>query len=395
MLQTLISTRNGTAPIARGGWLDALRFIVAAMIILHHFQAAGPHALAETLHPVFERGGFLLTNFFLIDSGYVLMRVYGGQVGSGRMSADDFFLKRYLRVVPAHLMMGLGLVALVLIGTAVGAPPRNPEWFAWDQLPAQLALVQSFGVHGGLGWNAPSWSISALIGCYLAFPWLLKAITRLGPASVLIGAVSLYLLVNELTWALLGYPVYQMPMRYGFIRALPLFMLGMALAWFAQRVWFAPRLAAVAGIAAAVALAALQWFDKNAIASLVCISVIILAAGAIPVRKPSRLVEQAALISFSMFITNEVVRIAWFGAANVAIARFDLSEPIQWALWGAGVLAAFVFAACFHYAIDNPVQNRIKAWLRARASSPDRGDRRFPTPAAPRGAHTAPPPAIP
>ena len=101
---TLISTRNETTPIARGGWLDALRFIVAFLIILHHFQAAGPVPLAEAVHPVFERGGFLLTNFFLIDSGYVLMRVYGGSLAGGRMSAGDFFAKRFLRVWPAHIV---------------------------------------------------------------------------------------------------------------------------------------------------------------------------------------------------------------------------------------------------------------------------------------------------
>src|SRR4051794_19080363 len=106
MAWTPISTRNETPPIVRGGWLDALRFIVASLIILHHFQGAGPLALAESVHPVFERGGFLLTNFFLIDSGYVLMRVYGSSVGKGAMSAKDFFLKRFLRVYPAHLIMG-------------------------------------------------------------------------------------------------------------------------------------------------------------------------------------------------------------------------------------------------------------------------------------------------
>ena len=42
------------------------------------------------------------------------------------------------------------------------------------------------------------------------------------------------------------------------------------------------------------------------------------------------------MVSFSMFITNEVVRIAWFGVANVAIARLGLSEPVQWAIWGRG-----------------------------------------------------------
>ncbi|MGH6978941.1 MAG: acyltransferase family protein, partial [Brevundimonas sp.] len=313
MAWTPISTRNETPPIVRGGWLDALRFIVASLIILHHFQGAGPLALAEGVHPVFERGGFLLTNFFLIDSGYVLMRVYGGSVGRGAMSAKDFFLKRFLRVYPAHLIMGLSLVVLMLVSAAMGIAPRAPEWFRWDQLPAQLTLTQAFGVPGGLGWNAPSWSISALIGCYLAFPWMLRGLMRVGPWGALVAGVGLYLVANQLTWTFLGYPVYQMPMGYGFFRALPLFFLGMALAWFAQKVWIAPRLAGWTGIAAALMLAFVQYFDKHALISLVCISLIIVAAGAIPTPRPSKWVEKAAQVSFSMFITNEVVRIAWFG----------------------------------------------------------------------------------
>jgi len=364
MAWTAISTRNETPPIARGGWLDALRFIVASLIILHHFQAAGPMPLAELINPVFERGGFLLTNFFLIDSGYVLMRVYGPSVNGGQMSAGDFFAKRFLRVYPAHLIMGLALVTLVVAGTAAGVGPRNPEWFRWDQLPAQLTLTQAFGVHGGLGWNAPSWSISALVGCYLAFPWLLKGLKRLGPWTVLAGVVGLYLLANQATHALFGYPVYQMPMMYGFWRALPLFILGMGLAAFTEKVWIAPKLASWVGIVAAVTLAAVQAFDKHALISLTLISLIILAAGAIPVRHPSKLVEKLSVMSFSMFITNEVVRIAWFGVANVLIARLALPVAAQWGLWVAGVIAAFVFAFAFHTLIDQPMQNRIKTWLR-------------------------------
>lgn len=369
MVWTAISTRNETPPIARGGWLDALRFIVASLIILHHFQAAGPVPLAEALHPVFERGGFLLTNFFLIDSGYVLMRVYGGSVGSGRMSPADFFLKRFLRVYPAHLIMVLGLVALVVVGSAVGFAPRNPEWFAWDQLPAQAALVQSFGVYGGLGWNAPSWSISALLGCYLAFPWILMALKRIGPWTALIAAAGLYLLANALTHSLLGYPVYQMPMMYGVWRALPLFLLGMALAVVSERVFVAPRLARVIGVAAVAGLATVQAFDKHALISIVFISLILLAAGAIPVTRPSKWVEKASVVSFAMFITNEPVRIAWFGVVNVLIARFALPVGVQWGLWALGVLAAFIFAFVFHALIDQPIQNRIKGWLSQRRTA--------------------------
>jgi peptidoglycan/LPS O-acetylase OafA/YrhL len=366
MARPAISNRNETLPIARGGWLDALRFIVAGLIILHHFQGAGPVALAEGLHPVFERGGFLLTNFFLIDSGYVLMRVYGGSIAGGRMSAGDFVARRFLRVWPAHIIMGLSLVALVVAGTAIGVGPRAPEWFAWDQLPAQLGLVQAFGIPGGYGWNAPSWSVSALIGCYLAFPWILKGLVRLGPWSALALGVGGYLVANQLTWSLLGYPVYQMPMGYGFIRALPLFFLGMALAGFAQTVWIAPRLAGWAGIGAALLLGLVQSFDKHALISLACIATIILAAGAVPTPRPSKWVEKAAQASFSMFITNEVVRIAWFGGVNVMIARFALPVAVQWGLWGVGVLAAFAFAFLFHALVDTPIQDRIRAWLKNR-----------------------------
>ena len=174
------------------------------------------------------------------------------------------------------------------------------------------------------------------------------------------------LLANELTWSLLGYPVYQMPLGFGFFRALPLFFLGMALAWFAQKVWIAPRLAGWAGIGAALLLAFVQYFDKHALVSLACISMIILAAGAVPTPRPSKWVEKAAQVSFSMFITNEVVRIAWFGAANVAIARLALPATAQWAIWAAGVISAFLFAWLFHVAVDQPIQNRIRAWMKSR-----------------------------
>ncbi|EKY30662.1 acyltransferase [Brevundimonas diminuta 470-4] len=366
MLQAVFSSRNEPPPIGRGGWLDALRFIVAALIILHHFQMSAPVPLAEGLHPVFERGGFLLTNFFLIDSGYVLMRVYGRAVGSGRMSRTDFFLKRVLRVFPAHLIVLSLLVALVLVATAAGMPPNHPEWFAWDQLPAQVALVQSFGVHGGIGWNAPTWSISALLGCYVAFPFVLRGLSRIGPWTALILVVVGYLAANELSWAILKYPVYQMPLNLGIWRALPLFILGMGLAWFAEGVWINPRVAGWAGVLAAVALAGVQYFDKHALISLVFISIIILAAGAVPNRNPSKLVEQAAMVSFSMFISNEVVRIAWFGLADAVAGKLALGDAWRWGLWGLGVLAAFVFAFGLHYLIDQRIQNRIRAWLKAR-----------------------------
>ena len=83
-------------------------------------------------------------------------------------------------------------------------------------------------------------------------------------------------------------------------------------------------------------------------------------------RRKSALVERAALVSFSMFITNEVVRIGWFGAVNAGVA-LRLVEPLRWALWAFGIVLALVFAVAFHYTIDMPTQRWLAAWSRRAA----------------------------
>ena len=159
-------------------------------------------------------------------------------------------------------------------------------------------------------------------------------------------------------------------MKYGFLRALPLFLGGVALARFAQKVYLPPRFAAGLGVAAVAALIGLQAFGRFSILSLALISIIIIAAGAIPVRRKSALVERAALVSFSMFITNEVVRIGWFGAVNVLEAHSAWPEPLRWALWVFGIALALVFAIGFHYLVDIPTQRWVAAWTRRRTAKP-------------------------
>ncbi|HVL41387.1 MAG TPA: acyltransferase [Brevundimonas sp.] len=357
MLRAADEPRDRSPPrIARGGWLDALRFIVGALIILYHFREAAPVPLGQ-LHPVFERG-YLLTDFFIIDSGYVLARIYGERLAAGQASLRAYARQRLLRVIPAHLLVSLILVAIVGGATLAGAAPSNPQWFDWRQLPAQVFLVQSYGVPGGQGWNAPTWTLSALIGCYLLLPWICRLLWRWPPALVVTGAVILVLAVNLATTLWLGDPVYRLPMRFGIVRALPLFLLGVAAAYYGGRVYVAPRLAGAIGAGAAVALVVLQAVGAFSLLSLGLMTMIIWAAGAVPVLRPSRLVEHLALMSFSMFLTNEVTRIVWFGLLD-ALGQGALSSAVRWAMWSVGLVGAFAAAAVFRYGFDRPVQ----AWL--------------------------------
>jgi peptidoglycan/LPS O-acetylase OafA/YrhL len=297
--------------ISRGGWLDILRFVAGALIILYHFREAAPTPLGQ-FHPVFDRG-YLLTNFFIIDSGYVLARIYGDGFATRAIPLRAYVRQRFLRVAPSHLVVVGALALLIALAGLFGVAPSNPQWFDWGQLPAQVFLVQAYGVPGGLGWNAPTWTLSALLGCYLLLPWICRLLWRLDPWTVVIGAGLLMIATDWACRTWLGEPLYRLPLRFGFIRALPLFLLGVAAALFGSRIYSTPISAGSIGLFALVGLVAAQVIGHFALVSVVLLTVLIWAAGALPTVRPSRLIEHLGLMSFAMFLTNEVSRIVWFG----------------------------------------------------------------------------------
>lgn len=369
-------TAGAAAPapprLARGGWLDVLRFTAGALIVLYHFREAAPVPLGE-VHPVFDRG-YLLTNFFIIDSGYILARIYGDRFAAGAASFPAYVRQRLLRLVPAHLVVIAGLAALVGAAALVGIRPSNPQWFDWGQLPAQAMLVQAYGVPGGQGWNAPTWTLSALLGCYLLLPWVCRALWRRPVWMVAAGAVLLFVVADLASRVFLGDPLYRLPLRHGFLRALPLFLLGVAAAQFGARLYVSPRLAAALGLAAFAAFVIVQIVGEAGLVSLALLTVLIWAAGALPVVRPSRLIEALGLMAFALFLTNEVTRIVWFGAAD-ALGQAGWSDTVRWSVWTAGLAAAFIGAALFRYGFDRPVQARINppaARTPLPGASPDR-----------------------
>jgi hypothetical protein len=152
-------------------------------------------------------------------------------------------------------------------------------------------------------------------------------------------------------------------MWYGFIRALPLFLTGVALAVCSESLYIPPRSATAFGLAALVLLILLQNVGRFDFLTLSLVALVILAAGAVPPEKPSKVLEKAALISFALFITNEFVRVVYFGAFHAVEGRLALSTSTQWAVWFGGPAVAVACATAFHYLVDWPSQARIKAWL--------------------------------
>ncbi len=367
-----VPSRNEPLPLTRGGALDLLRFLAAFFMVVYHYSNESPVPLGQ-VHPLFTRG-YLATDFFLIVSGYVLGRIYGDRVTGANMGAGAFFLRRAQRLVPAHLIMIVSFLALLGLSALAGIAPQHPEYLSWRDLPGELFLVQAFGVPGGEGWNSPTWSLSALLGCYALFPLIWRAQARIKSPLVVLGlAIAFMLAADVASSALIGARVYEFPTRIGIGRAVPLFLLGAALARLSQTVFIRPALALAMTLGAGVGVCALQFLGRFDFISIALIAVLVAGAGAIPASRPSYLLEKGALISFAIFITNEFVRNVWFGIEHAVVRHHPLTVAQGWAAWWLALAVAVAFAVGFHYLVDMPTQGLIRARRRRVRSAPAAG----------------------
>lgn len=353
-------SRNGPRELSRGGPLDALRFFAAFFMVVYHYAEQAPVSLFS-LHPALGRG-YLATDFFLMLSGYVLGRAYGDRVARRQVGDREFLLKRFARVWPSHLVMLMGFVALIVATTVVGIAPQNPQWFQWSQLPAQALLIQAWGFDGPSGWNTPTWTLSALIFCYAAFPalWRLFASIR-SPWIAMVLGVAIFVAVDLASRQWLGQASYRLALKYGVIRALPLFLIGVLIARLGREVVVSARIADVLGAAAIAGVVGLNLVGQFDHASLALLGLLIFAAGA-SARTGWAWAKTAGRLAFSLYLTNQFVGVVWFGAQNVAAGKLGLGDGSLWLTWALAFPVAVVFAAAFERLVDAPLQ----AWIKPR-----------------------------
>ena len=355
-----------SAPAGRGGALDGLRFAAALLIVLYHYGAEAPVVLAD-LHPVFGRG-YLATDFFLILSGFVLGRAYGGQILAGSVGLFAFLKKRLTRLWPAQLMVLATMGIIVLAAEALGDHPAHPANFTPLALLMQAFMVQAWGIAGGGGWNHPSWSLSALLVCYAAFPLLWRWIGRMtSPAAVLALGLTAMMGADLICLKLLNHTIYDLDFNLGVVRAAPLFLLGVCIARMVELDAPSERMARVLAGLAFVAFVMLQIAGRVDLASLICIAVIVLGLGRLVVRRPSALIEQGAKLSFALFVTHALTGLLWFGGLETLARHVALAPWLHWSLWALSLPLALVVAALFHRLVDEPLQ----AWMaRRRVAQP-------------------------
>jgi peptidoglycan/LPS O-acetylase OafA/YrhL len=155
--------------------LDSWRGICAMMVVLYHVPEFFFFSDLAVI-----RSGWLFVDFFFVLSGFVTTHAYG----TGLANLDgalQFIRRRFFRIYPLHFCtFAAFLVWILLFDTArlIGSM-RFPEVFyasnlfadlSFEKIGRHLTLLQGFvGNSGDVGFNIPSWAVSAEFWTYIVF----------------------------------------------------------------------------------------------------------------------------------------------------------------------------------------------------------------------------------
>lgn len=203
--------------------LDSLRIVAACAVVVLHYadyvkdHAAGRFMVAHTQHLN------LFVDLFFVVSGFVIASQYLGKVDTPG-AVMRFLWRRLARIYPLHLAT-LAFYVVIAVALYLGlAKTDNPARYPLHDIPAQLLLLHALDGER-LTFNFPSWSLSAEMFCYLAFPIVAMF---LAPRRRMVAALVISLMfANTLYASATGTgPWAEWINKGGVFRALPGFSLG-------------------------------------------------------------------------------------------------------------------------------------------------------------------------
>ena len=221
--------------------LTGIRGAAALWVAMHHMfppilKSLNIHSFDNS---TIIENGFRSVDLFFILSGFILMLTHGNEFKVRNLSIlKRFFILRFLRVYPLHIVIMVLIVPIVLIFPdfvrwsrvyTSAAFAYKAHSFSWPGFVQSLLLVQTWTVVKLGEWNGPSWSLSAEILGYLLFPgiaWGLLYLKKPPVLHVLAGS----LLAGECLLLAVTHHAYDNPSgTMGAVRMLGGFGAGMAL----------------------------------------------------------------------------------------------------------------------------------------------------------------------
>jgi len=218
--------------------LDGLRGVAAVIVVLFHILEA--HAMGNRTEQIINHG-YLAVDFFFLLSGFVISYAYDDRWG--KMSLNDFFLRRIIRLHP-----------MIIVGSLIGALMfyfQDSEVLGMNisEVPVgRMLIVMLIGctlipVGKGLdvrGWNemhplnGPAWSLFFEYIANIAYALVLRRLSNviLFVLAVLAACFTLHHLLTHSNGDMIGGWTIDNPLqlKIGFTRLAYPFLAGLLLA---------------------------------------------------------------------------------------------------------------------------------------------------------------------
>lgn len=155
--------------------LDGIRALALIIVSLYHlFVVTRP-----TWNPLKPSGGYLGVDIFFVLSGFLITSLLLGELNrNGRIDLKAFWSRRGLRILPALLvlLLGVGIALLVLHGEDWEHPTRLG--FLWVLFYVGNWNSALYGGRAPLGALGHTWSLSVEEQFYLLWPIVFVLVTR-------------------------------------------------------------------------------------------------------------------------------------------------------------------------------------------------------------------------
>lgn len=350
--------------------LELIRFLSALAVLFWHYQHFGfvadrPVDFVRTQQPlyglfsVFYEYGYLGVQVFWCLSGFIFFWKYRTALADGTIGPGRFFLLRFSRLYPLHIVTLLLVAALQLAYVRMQGHyfvyQHNDLW----HFVLQLFLASHWGLERGYSFNGPIWSISVEVVAYLAFFLALRFVGR--SVWIKLAMVLAFVAANR---AQVSTPIFD---------CLGLFCAG-GLGAVARSHWQHGRHAARLQAALALALAIVPWFpwqrvvgdDRAVHLFLLCyLPALFYLCAQDPPLPPwmCRTIEVAGNMTYSSYLVHFPIQLALAGY----FAFQQQAIPYQsTALFGVFMTATLVAAYFLYRLFELPAQN----YLRTRYSTP-------------------------
>ena len=342
--------------------LTSLRFFAAMWVVLFHYWPK----LDVGFTPTLVDKGYLGVELFFTLSGFILCHVYLTAFGEGRFRYGDFLWNRLARVYPLHLATLLGMIALG-VGAGAAGFAVDAGILSWESLPANLLLLQAWGLAPEAAFNHPSWSISAEWFAYLTFPvsawaaWKLRSRPWLFTGLVAAAILGLYAAFQQLS----GFSLTQATINWGVLRIVPCFLLGCAMhaLWRSGAVRNLTTAALGAAFCGAGMLIAAASGAPDVVSVLGFGGLILCLAGM--AQHGSGFASQPAFvylgeISYSTYMICVPWKIIF---VNAAAKVLNLpTEKLPLGLWIIFLVGVIPLSAASYHLIEKPARSRMKLW---------------------------------